>query len=123
MSPREDTDERLAVVEANLRNLCVQLVDFRKDVMDRIDEISKEIKQIATMYNSQQITCAARGQQMKTVEEQAIDHEQRIKAIERATEKAMQAINLITWIGAAFGILIIGLLWALFTGQAELIFK
>lgn len=38
-------------------------------------------------------------------------------------EKLVPAIRAIMWVGAALGVSIVGLIWALITGQVQLIFQ
>jgi hypothetical protein len=47
------------------------------------------------------------------------DHEDRIRAL----EKLAPAMRVVVWIAGVLGVSVIGLIWALITGQAVLAFK
>lgn len=43
--------------------------------------------------------------------------------VNKILTQSQSAIRIVTWVGAAFGISIIALIWMLITGQASLFFK
>jgi hypothetical protein len=54
-----------------------------------------------------------------TVARDVQDHETRIRQL----EKLAPAMKLVIWIAGVLGVSVIGLIWALITGQASLLFK
>lgn len=108
MSGEETVLERLAVMES------------RFDDMERVlQEIRQDVKASAGLYNGQQVVCAARGVELQKLTQQVDDHNKRLKVV----EAVFPAVKIMIWVGAAFGLSIIALIWALITGQAAIVFK
>ena len=62
--------------------------------------------------------CAAQIANYKMMHEQMEDHEIRMRDI----EKLVPALRAVMWVGAALGVSVIGLIWAMITGQVSVVF-
>jgi chromosome segregation ATPase len=111
--------ERLVAVEAEVKNLCQRFDSFEGRMDKFIEELRTDLKEVIRLYNNQQPLCAARGIITTQLTDQAKDLETRMKRL----EELYPAIKTIIWIGAVIGVSIIALIWALITGQAQLIIK
>ena len=43
--------------------------------------------------------------------------------LEKSVERASTVVRIVSWVGAVIGVSIIALIWALITGQAQVVFK
>jgi len=88
-----------------------KLIDLEtsiKRVEDKVDSIDKRVHAI-------ECNDARSESVVVTVK----DHEDRLRAL----EKLAPAMRVVVWIAGVLGVSVIGLIWALITGQAVLAFK
>ena len=62
--------------------------------------------------------CAAHNVEFRALLMSSEDHEDRMREI----EKLLPALRAVMWVGSALGLSVIGLIWAMITGQVTLIF-
>jgi chromosome segregation ATPase len=115
--------ERLAKIEAQLVNLNVQVNELKC----LISNSSKEEKSLLSTINSIQTNCAVRSSNVASIEIKVKEHtdlldtqDKRIDKIDLELQKLAAPVRVFIWVGAAFGVSIIGLIWSLITGSLVL---
>ena len=73
---------------------------------------------VETRLRGIETTCAAQIANYQAVRDQLEDHEDRMREI----EKLVPALRAVMWVGAALGLSVIGLIWAMITGQVSVVF-
>ncbi len=111
--------ERLAVLETSMAELCKRFESWEGRMERFLEELKAEQRQLLQSMNAQSNLCGVRGKDLDALKDQVKEHEKRVNEL----EKLVPAIRAIIWVGAALGLSIIGLIWALITGQAQIIFK
>ena len=74
--------------------------------------VEKRIRGIET-------TCAAQLTKFATLKKDLDDHENRLREI----EKLAPALRAVMWVGAVLGVSVVGLIWAMITGQVSIHFN
>jgi len=109
-----------------------------KDVIDRIDRLMESgnlttragLSLIVSVYRDGMMIVASFDERMREVEEAYVrftNTMSRAVELEESNKKTMDEIlptyRMVKWIGLALGTLIIGLIWALLTGKAEVTWR
>lgn len=117
-SERVANEARLTRIEATLGEIQREQGETRAYLAQVLAEIRTAAERTAQRVTSQEMFCAARQPRNETLVENHAKLEKRVEKL----EELAPAMRAVIWIGAALGISVIALVWALIIGQATLTF-
>lgn len=111
MSEETEQAGRLSRIETTLEQVLKNQV-----------ELGTKLEAVNLNIAERTVFCAAQAPVYKMQIEKTIDHETRIRVIEDAVTDLKYPVKVVTWIGAALGLSVIGLILSIITGQVLLVF-
>ena len=103
--PPTGVGERLAKIEATLEALSKEVSQMSKECGALREELCASEVPVLSL----KVGC---------LEVSAQDHEDRLRGL----EKLIPSVRAVLWVGAAFGLSVVALIWALIVGQAQIVF-
>lgn len=113
------TAERLARIEAGQGQTQRDIADLRDFLETAIRHLEEAGEKRQSAISSINQVCAVRQVGTENLVRRIDEHDKRLTEV----EKLMPALRALAWVGAAVGLSVIGLIWALITGTASVIFK
>lgn len=100
----------IALVQQRVDGLVVTMTRLESTLTQTLTEQGRELRVLQSEHVQR---CAMNDNMHRLVE----DHEKRLDAL----EELAPAIRIVIWLGAVLGVSILGLIWALITGSAQIV--
>lgn len=115
---RAEVLSRLATLALSIQNVESMVRDMR----DALREQQEQQASTETAVQEMRLELERRWQEVRTVEAEV----QKIEPLKQRVinlERLAPAMKVVIWIGAALGLSVLALIWALITGQATLVMQ
>lgn len=123
LQERTEVLKALALLDASIEGLREEAIQgLREDVGELragLAQLLAEVKRLGGEYGSFQVDYASRCVELESVRLKVVDLQKRMRVVEALAP----AIRLVMWVGAALGVSVVALIWALITGQAQVMFR
>ena len=116
LSERAEVLKALALFEQSLETLS-------KELRGGIAELRGGLGQVLAEVKALQVDYAQRCAQLDSVRLTTGKLVTKQLNLEKSVERASTVVRIVSWVGALIGASIIALIWALITGQAQVVFK
>ena len=122
LSERAEVLKALALFEQSLETLSKEL---RGDIAELrgLGQVLAEVKARTADVAALQVDYAQRCAQLDSVRLTTGKLVTKQLNLEKSVERASTVVRIVSWVGALIGASIIALIWALITGQAQVVFK
>jgi uncharacterized protein involved in exopolysaccharide biosynthesis len=119
---RADVLTQLAVLTRSSQSVEVLVREVREEIRETFKEFRVSLKTTRGDVDELKLNCAVRCQQVDAQEKDVEKVGSRLEALEEEMEKLAPAVRIVIWVGGALGVSVVALIWALITGQAQVIF-
>ena len=107
---------------AGIAMMQADIAQLRATLTQVLGQLQAQTTSNTGQMSTLQLDCVRRGEQTAQTALKVADHEKRIDAVEKSIQSITPWIKAASFIGAAVGAALIGLVWAMMTGQAQVIF-
>jgi len=118
MTTSTSTAERLARIETILEGQAQALIELRTSLTKIIDGLTNSDKTLDDRLKERENFCAARVVYTNTIGQDMTQIKNRLDTL----EKLAPAMRVVIWMGGLLGASVLALIWALITGQAQIVF-
>ena len=114
-----DVSTELALLNQSVASLRDGLAELQVGMTRTLAELQRRNQLTQESLDRLRLEYTARCGDVDRLAEDVRDLDQRVKVLEGLTP----ALRAVMWIGAALGVSVMALIWALITGQAQVIFR
>ena len=123
LSERAEVLKALALFEQSLETLSKELRGDIAELRGGLGQVLAEVKARTADVAALQVDYAQRCAQLDSVRLTTGKLVTKQLNLEKSVERASTVVRIVSWVGALIGASIIALIWALITGQAQVVFK
>lgn len=119
---RADVLKQMALMQQSMMTMSADITSLRATLTQVLGELKMRSDTTGGQVGSMQLECARRGERTEHTAVRVAEHDKRLDLVEEAVASIKPWLKAASFIGASVGAALIGLLWAVLTGSAQIIF-
>jgi len=123
LQERTQVLKALALFEQSIETLSKELGEDTAALRGGLGQVLAEVKARTEEVAALKVDYAQRCAQLDSVRLTTAKLVTKQLNLEKSVERASTVVRIVSWVGAVIGVSIIALIWALITGQAQVVFK
>ena len=123
LQERTQVLKALALFEQSIETLSKELGEDTAALRGGLGQVLAEVKARTEEVAALKVDYAQLCAQLDSVRLTTAKLVTKQLNLEKSVERASTVVRIVSWVGAVIGVSIIALIWALITGQAQVVFK
>lgn len=119
---RADVLKQMALMQQQMSTMAADITSLRTTLTQVLGELKVRSDTTGGQVSTMQLECVRRGERAEQTATRVSEHDLRLDAVENAVASIKPWIKTASFIGAAVGAALIGLIWAVLTGSAQIVF-
>lgn len=119
---RVDVLKQMALMQQSMTTMAADITSLRATLTQVLGELKMRSDNTGGQVSSMQLECVRRGERAEQTSLRVTEHDKRLDLVEDAVASIKPWLKAASFIGAAVGAALIGLIWAVLTGSAQIVF-